>query len=92
MIDVFSELLWLPKTFLQFEVVLQARSLKTAGIVKKISLENFLCHDKLEVKFNEQINFIIGNTTSLIYVKIFCLYTLIVKEKTAVAKVQSSQE
>lgn len=41
-----------------------AKSLKTAGIVTKISLENFLCHDKLEVKFNEQINFIIGKNGS----------------------------
>ncbi|XP_057377924.1 structural maintenance of chromosomes protein 6-like [Daphnia carinata] len=40
------------------------KSLKTAGIVTKISLENFLCHDKLEVKFNEQINFIIGKNGS----------------------------
>lgn len=34
--------------------------MKTAGIVRKISIENFLCHDKLEIDFNEQINFIIG--------------------------------
>ena len=34
--------------------------MKTAGTVHKISLENFLCHDKLEMKFNDQINFIIG--------------------------------
>jgi len=33
---------------------------KTAGIVHKISMENFLCHDKLEIDFNEKINFIIG--------------------------------
>jgi hypothetical protein len=39
----------------------KARSSKTAGIVKKIVLENFLCHDRLKVDFNEQINFIIGN-------------------------------
>ena len=35
---------------------------KTAGIVHKISLENFLCHDSLEMVFNEHINFIIGKT------------------------------
>ena len=34
--------------------------MKSAGIVHKISVENFLCHDKLELEFNEQVNFIIG--------------------------------
>ena len=37
---------------------------KTAGIVHKISLENFLCHDSLEMVFNEHINFIIGKNGS----------------------------
>lgn len=39
---------------------LQRMPPQTAGIVHKVSLENFLCHDKLEVEFNNQINFIIG--------------------------------
>jgi hypothetical protein len=41
--------------------IFKDRSSETAGILKKIVLENFLCHDRLEVKFNEKINFIIGN-------------------------------
>ena len=36
--------------------------MRTAGIVHKICLENFLCHNKLEIEFNPQINFIIGTT------------------------------
>jgi len=36
----------------------------TAGIVHKISLENFLCHDHLELEFNQHINFIIGKNGS----------------------------
>ena len=31
-----------------------------AGIIQKISLQNFLCHDKLEIDFNKNINFVIG--------------------------------
>ena len=36
----------------------------TAGIVHKISLENFLCHDRLDLEFNQHINFIIGKNGS----------------------------
>ena len=42
----------------------QPSHLSTAGIVHKISLENFLCHDNLEMEFNQHINFIIGRNGS----------------------------
>ena len=31
-----------------------------AGTIEKIYLENFMCHDKLEVSFDEHINFVVG--------------------------------
>lgn len=36
----------------------------TAGKIKKIRLHNFMCHDALEVTFNENVNFIVGHNGS----------------------------
>ncbi|XP_046453349.1 structural maintenance of chromosomes protein 6-like [Daphnia pulex] len=43
---------------------LMAQSSETAGMLKLIVLENFLCHDHLKVEFNKKINFIIGKNGS----------------------------
>ncbi|ODQ79032.1 hypothetical protein BABINDRAFT_162101 [Babjeviella inositovora NRRL Y-12698] len=36
----------------------------TAGVIEKIVLKNFMCHDHLEVALGPQLNFIIGNNGS----------------------------
>ncbi|EFN87370.1 Structural maintenance of chromosomes protein 6 [Harpegnathos saltator] len=36
----------------------------TAGRVKNIRLRNFMCHDALEIKLNENVNFIVGRNGS----------------------------
>ena len=36
----------------------------TAGIVKKIRLENFMCHSNFEMEFGDAVNFILGQNGS----------------------------
>lgn len=36
----------------------------TAGKVKKIRVRNFMCHEALEITFNENVNFIVGHNGS----------------------------
>lgn len=36
----------------------------SAGVVERISLRNFMCHDHLEIEFGPQLNFIIGHNGS----------------------------
>lgn len=35
-----------------------------AGIVKKIRLENFMCHNNLEIELGDRVNFITGQNGS----------------------------
>lgn len=38
--------------------------LATAGVVKEITLVNFMCHENLTVTFGERINFVVGHNGS----------------------------
>lgn len=31
-----------------------------AGKIKRMFLKNFMCHDAMEVEFNQKVNFIVG--------------------------------
>jgi len=70
--------------------LLQPSSVNTAGIIHKIYLENFLCHNSLEIAFNEKINFIIGQLHYLLL--LFFIYQLknvlsVFQERMEVARV-----
>ncbi|KAK3248225.1 Structural maintenance of chromosomes protein 6A [Cymbomonas tetramitiformis] len=43
---------------------LQANQIARAGHIREIKLENFMCHRRLELKFEDHVNFIVGENGS----------------------------
>jgi recombinational DNA repair ATPase RecF len=34
------------------------------GVIEKVNLTNFMCHDRLEIKLGPKLNFVIGHNGS----------------------------
>lgn len=42
------------------------------GVIEKINLTNFMCHNRLEVNLGPKLNFIIGNNGSKLRTRLDC--------------------
>ena len=56
--------LTLPLSFDNCYVIVSLQDEADHGIIEKVSLKNFMCHNRLEVTFGPNVNFIIGRNGS----------------------------